>query len=163
MEQIDWTSAEGSTHWDPRYRNYLRQFVGFSLVWNNVDGWAKHHGQYEDDLNTMTRLIHREPWTGEGLPPVGTECLLSDDSVAGVLVKILAHHGCYALFCREGEYFGRAAKNFRKIKTVGEIVAEERQKFIDECGDFSSVTTRWTDVFGMMYDAGYRKTTTAAQ
>jgi hypothetical protein len=81
MEKIDFDRAPaGSTHYDPVSSNYLLQLPGCSLVWLLGTGWNSHGGQYPDDLSHGSTVIiplpqkQPKPWSGAGLPPVGTEC-----------------------------------------------------------------------------------------
>lgn len=76
-------------------------------------------------------------WNGEGLPPVGTECL-TDDKGETFIVKVLAYAdkgGKQAVMVEKASHpdFGELHAwmahmcNFRPIKTAEQIAAEERK------------------------------------
>jgi len=143
---------------------------GYRLVLNAQMARVNHGPQYSEltgDVKIVRQadmilvyLKERQEWLGndDGLPPVGTECLMSDGNYAGVKVKIIAHDGCLAVFSLEGQYVGRTAKAFRKLKTVSELLAEERQAAIAEMSKVYYAARGGNDVaMGAIYDAGYRK------
>lgn len=78
MTDLNWEIAPiGTTHFDPMDRNHLKQEEGDSKVWNNCHGWvSSSSGQYPKDLSTMTRLVAKPSWNGNGTPPAGTFCEL---------------------------------------------------------------------------------------
>lgn len=105
------------------------------------------------------------PWTGEGLPPVGSTC---EVDVAGAWTSgvILAH--ClppkegFAVAQIDGEVgiaIG-AEHDFRTIRTPEQIATEERELAItDICLVLDKDPSRPTlrEKAGILYDAGYRK------
>lgn len=180
---LDWSRvADGNaTHYDPVYGNFLLQGIGHSLVWHNGRGWARHGGQYPDDLSQLSALVKREAkpaaWTGEGLPPVGTVCELADRVLlasmheakwfdAGTRVEVAGHakfdgaDGCVCVIGVEDSSCGFTftgtivEHHLRPIRTPEQIAAEEREKAVAE------MKRIWTEAdthpFHALYDAGLR-------
>lgn len=115
-------------------------------------------------------------WTGEGLPPVGTVCLLSGKTPtldpihpqwAGSEVKIYAHFKTdqgreLAAYVSEDHMKGGVGveKLFIPIRTAEQIAAEERKTAVMEIVDLigwdrSSPEARYAAE--RVYDGGYRK------
>lgn len=167
---IDWSKApEGATHYDPLDNNWLRQVVGKALVWcGGGTGWGEKTWQYNNDLSTIRRLIVRAlPWSGEGLPPVGTVCENNNGSY-WVKVLIVAHdivdgeNRAVFRFAGEGmeSYYGEPASEFRPIRTADQIAAEERKNGIRAMMGaigFSRSVLSNKDC-EILWDAGYRPT-----
>ncbi|MBK3437450.1 hypothetical protein [Pseudomonas sp. MF7448] len=126
------------------------------------------------------------PWTGKGLPPVGTVCEFAGgtncpedpfdkDLKEGDEVTIIAHfkdgESELAAFTFNPRNLSRGNACveqgmhgcFRPIRTPEQIAAEEREKAIAEmvyggCGcDQSDGTTTAFVICRLLYDAGYRK------
>jgi hypothetical protein len=106
-------------------------------------------------------------WDGKGLPPVGTtvEVLWSSVTPSYVSCIVLAHDQGRALYRftsgdRKGEYQAESyqtiqgSPNFRRLKTVEELAAEQRTMAIDE---LVKVTCINRGEAARIYDAGYRK------
>jgi hypothetical protein len=179
MSEIDWSLApEGATHGRKTYSgiDWYKIIDGDFFYLANSEHW---------DLAVTTMSMceirpAKKEWTGAGLPPVGTVCEFAGgaerpedpfdkDLKEGMKVTIIAHFksGDFTLaaFTFDPENPDRGMVQveqgnfgcFRPIRTPEQIAAEEREKFISECGDFASVTSDWRDVFGMMFDAGYRR------
>lgn len=104
------------------------------------------------------------PWTGEGLPPVGTVCEVCSDLGSWEVCTVLAHNGADVVFVDATGVYGGLdeSRRFRPIRTPEQIAAEEREKAVDE------MVTVWKRTMGrfaqeerglaeMLYDAGYRK------
>ena len=124
-------------------------------------------------------------WTGEGLPPVGAVCEFAGgtpcpedpfdkDLKEGMKVTIIAHFKCgdftLAAFTFDPENPDRGMVQveqgnfgcFRPIRTPDQIAAEERQKGIEELGNFlatnsTTPTPYLWEAAQKIYDAGYRK------
>lgn len=158
--EIDFSDKpEGATHYkkDGAYAGEFFRYENGEVqsFWTRKNRWDQTDRVSIDELTQISSGVD-----GIGLPPIGTECEAFNDHLEEwILVRVIDHQGStQSAVCREictDKLWW--SDSFRPVKTAEEIKAEERKKFIDECGDFSSVTTRWTDVFGMMYDAGYRK------
>lgn len=169
MSEIDWSKApEGTTHWDPVDRNHLKQEGQISFTWMIGKGWSEKGWQYPNDLSTMERLIVRIPWTGEGLPPVGTVCewhgansdgpdgwVYTDSKVIAYtednLFVVMRRDGCWPVVERVDNC------GFRPIKTHEQI---ERDEFIEMVSTLlgwnSSLDGSRRDA-GLLFDGGYRK------
>ena len=124
----------------------------------------------------VAELVPHEPmpWTGEGLPPVGTVCEirgtvgqeLRKQPSEWTEVEIIAHTdfgGSPIAVGRHisGETLGWGTSNvFRPIRTPEQIAADERDKAVSEMGvialsgENELIKTRWLQ---NLYDAGYRK------
>ncbi|WP_313397093.1 hypothetical protein [Stutzerimonas nitrititolerans] len=107
-----------------------------------------------------------EPWTGEGLPPVGMECEVKNDINDGWdrVDEVLAHTtikgAVVAVFKRDDRVFYSPADAFRALRTPEQIAAEEREKAIDEIATIlDGLWSSEREAAGFLYDAGYRKVT----
>ena len=117
------------------------------------------------------------PWTGEGLPPVGTVCDVFNEITGcwDAIDEVLAHtiiNGSEVAVFKRGEYIAYSPANcFRPIKTPEQIAAEARQMAIDEMvnemrkarydqpkTDIAPVDMANHYAAGL-YDAGYRRVT----
>lgn len=182
MSNIDWSKApEGFQLWLEDIRP-------------NIDGecrsgWARQgKGGYEflgggwwtASHENVFYTIYKKPvdaleWTGEGLPPVGTVCLLSGKTPildpihphwAGSEVKIYAHFKTdqgreLAAYVSEDHMKGGVGveKLFLPIRTAEQIAAIERKKAIGEMIDIykSNYEGHVADGCQALYDAGWRK------
>lgn len=102
-------------------------------------------------------------WTGEGLPPVGTDCELwyaaQDWGPCHVMAHDLSGEIPVAVV-RHGEhcYAAASSKILRPIRTPEQIAEEKRQKAVAEMlADAKCTGNPWVERFGALYDAGYRK------
>jgi hypothetical protein len=172
MSTIDWASCPEATHFDPVDQNFLREIDSALLIYNNKMGWKiPIYTQYGLSIEECKRpLLRRPEWTGEGLPPVGTVCLLAGETLtlkpihpdwAGAEVKVYAHFETdqgrkLAAYVSEDHMKGGVgvAELFRPIRTAKQIAAEEREKAIFKIVDDSMGRC---DVQGAayLYDAGY--------
>jgi hypothetical protein len=189
MSDIDWSKApEGATHWDPVDRNHLRQFGKISQSWYEPGkSWESSGWQYPDDLSIMPRLIARpRPWSGEGLPPVGTVCEFAGgtpcpedpfdkDLKEGMPVTIIAHFksGDFTLaaFTFDPKNPDRGMVQveqgnfgcFRPIRTPEQIAAEEQEARISVMvEEYQLITGRTADAYvrealRAIDSIGYRK------
>lgn len=194
-KKIDWSKApEGATHCTPG--DQLRTCTVF---WRVVDGialeaWAlsndrgitDHFTYGKDGCSGFVRdfavVRPNQPWTGAGLPPVGTVCEihgtvgqeLRDEEFSWRQVEIIAHTnfgGGDVAVGRDLECatlgWGIASK-FRPIRTPEQIAAEERLHKIrnactaisgalDELRGITKVERAALSVIEAMIDAGYVK------
>lgn len=109
-------------------------------------------------------------WTGEGLPPVGSgvcEYRGAHQWDEWTVVNIFASWGkgsSAVVFVDFGDGWReeRDPERFRPIRTPEQIAAEDRQKGIEELGNFLAATSTtptpylWESA-QKIYDAGYRK------
>lgn len=177
MSQIDWSKApEGATHCC-RYGYSFHDFSNGGHKHWLCGQWVDHKSKFEE-YDTPGALVAR-PWTGEGLPPAGTVCELSErvllaDSYtadwfeAGTQVEI----GGHAIFARStwpvcsicvvGENFTGTISEvcLRHIRTPEQISAEERAAAIEDMWStyWQPEATSAKQALGLLWDAGYRKT-----
>ena len=121
------------------------------------------------------------PWTGEGLPPVGTLCefagfnpeeTIPTDPRVGDQVTVIAHFmsgsfevAAFTFYAPpEFEYLQVAQGAygcFRPVRTPEQIAVEEREKAIEEMiADTNILTGIMRDrriMASQLYDSGYRK------
>ena len=158
---------EGATHINPHSGLWIKCFGGNSGSYQFFkDGeWEMGFGCMS---NSYLEIAQPEPWTGEGLPPVGTVC---ETNVDGTWEEstVLAHHREMAIVFRyslehEAHMYDPVGESqVRLIRTPEQIAAEEREKAIAEmvyggCGcDQSDGTTTAFVICRLLYDAGYRK------
>lgn len=99
-----------------------------------------------------------EPWTGEGLPPVGSHVVVHDDGSLiygqGESGEVLAHvDGCAVIRMS----YGLGCFLPRCLRTTEQIAAEEKAAAIKEMQRV--VGSLNLEPFQCLYDAGYRKQT----
>ncbi|HHK0021537.1 TPA: hypothetical protein ACQQGR_004928 [Pseudomonas aeruginosa] len=182
---IDWSKAPSSaTHYLPEQKD-----LGWEACWYKKDGdkWLvmncarlekRGHMEWVVDDSEVDKFVpllvprsaFSSEWNGQGLPPVGTVCIVEPhntmwgfSSTSGYERKILAYYGEYV-------WLGHAETplettridkvDFRPLSTPEQIAAEEREKAIEEMrelvGDIDKVPT-WSDALAALYDAGYRR------
>lgn len=138
-----WHLEEADRYIDPNGRFWLKCSEGRSFV-------------------AYTRPI---PWSGEGLPPVGTVC---EYRRVGTWVKVEVfaikpngNGSSSALFTHEDGTWQACAhpSGFRPLRTPEQIAAEEREDAVVGMlnilgGDFPEVPF---NALARLYDAGYRK------
>jgi hypothetical protein len=94
-------------------------------------------------------------WDGKGLPPVGAEC---ETKIGNFWKKceIVAHVNDYgearAIYQMDNTWGHSSAPIFRPIKSNRDKAIEDMINILDE-----DVMHTKKDVFGAIYDAGYRK------
>lgn len=118
-------------------------------------------------------LWEDRPWTGEGLPPVGTVCEARIPHVSGpnnetrsviwIEGRIIAYHTIkdktYAWFAEVDGFYPPGVFEFRPIRTPEQIAADEREAVIKEMVSscpYPGSNCTVTDCTAL-YDAGYRK------
>lgn len=111
-------------------------------------------------LNTVVGLSKERPWTGEGLPPVGTVCEFRVETDDWRSCEVIAHHGEYAVcWIHCNKILASSGHAIRPIRTPEQIATEEREKAIDEM----LALRKFPEISGSpsfaeaIYDAGYRK------
>ncbi|NPY92874.1 hypothetical protein DZ961_015680 [Pseudomonas aeruginosa] len=175
---IDWNTApEGATHWEPRgivfgegwmkkVGNEWSYWLEGSEVWAGV--WADCFVSAEREATFEARP--QEAWDGQGLPPVGTTCIVEPhntlwgfSSTSGHERKILAYHTDY-VWLGNGDTPLETTRidkvDFRPIHTPEQIAAEERSKECDRIFAILSSVEREgnrSDMAEALYDAGYRR------
>lgn len=158
--------------------------------WWFFEGYWRHVDWKMGALTLVTEhpsyVAPATPWTGEGLPPVGTVCEFAGgthcpadpfdkDLKAGMKVEVIAHFksGDFTLaaFTFDPENPGRGMAQveqgnfgcFRPIRTAEQIAAEEREAEITEMCELLGKDSSRPGVreqAGILFDAGYRKQVT---
>lgn len=125
-------------------------------------GYRLNIAGYENP-GSVTVEKWEQPWTGKGLPPVGTVCLLRYDNGGWgeALIKYISETMCVWQWVRpeheqQNVEWGQSPQHieFQRIRTQEELLAEARENFIDE---LVQVTCIRRGEAGLIYDAGYRK------
>ncbi|YCF39305.1 hypothetical protein ACT517_17240 [Pseudomonas aeruginosa] len=180
---IDWNTApEGATHWEPRGIVFGEGWM--KKVGNEWSYWLEGSGVWADCFVSAEREATfearpQEPWSGQGLPPVGTVCEAcwnSPDEYYQIMVlaqwdgkaiyRWLAGPGvgglCESFAGILGEHSGPHPK-FRPIRTPEQIAAEAREAAIVAMLDLDpphenglGLTSR-RQFCETLYDAGYRR------
>jgi hypothetical protein len=170
MSAIDWSKApKGATHAGPETEDH---YAGFYKVTNSrvthycslgARGWIEG----SDGCPLVADLIERpsQPWSGEGLPPVGTVCehkrVHEWQKVEVFAVKPNYNGSQTALFTYENGCWAGCAEPslFRPIRTAEQIAAEERAAAIEEMWAIYWKPEPQTakEALGLLWDAGYRK------
>ncbi|MGU0778005.1 hypothetical protein ACSESE_11465 [Pseudomonas aeruginosa] len=185
---IDWSKAPSSaTHYLPEQKD-----LGWEACWYKKDGdkWLvmncarlekRGHMEWVVDDSEVDKFVpllvprsaFSSEWNGQGLPPVGTVCIVEPhntmwgfSSTSGYERKILAYYGEYV-------WLGHAETplettridkvDFRPLSTPEQIAAEEREKAIDAMLDLDpphekgfGLTSR-RQFCEVLFDAGYRR------
>jgi hypothetical protein len=187
--EIDWSKApEGATHWDPETDAVWASWMKVSpegtwYYWPPVGmdnpSWVCSHVSAAQIDAMIARPTTPEPqtWNGEGLPPVGTVCLVSGQGAneywarhADKEAMIIAHDinrggdecAVYSVLDSDGykEYHALIGECFRPTRTPEQLAAEERTRAINEMRracPYPGSSCTLVDCEAL-YDAGYRKT-----
>lgn len=177
---IDWSKApEGATHWEPRGSLYLEGWM--KKVGNKWSYWAEGRKAWISGTSACNVSAEREEafearpqeaWDGQGLPPVGTVCIVYPhntqwgfNSTAGHERKVLAYHGDFVWLGTENEALEATRTDkvdFEAIHSPEQIAAEEREKAISEMldlyinnGAYWPMTSK--QFCEILFDAGYRR------
>lgn len=154
--QILSTSAEFFQAMEECVKNaQLQQIAGLNFI------FTRCHREGSSVRGTLTEIYiaERGPWTGEGLPPAGTDCEhRTGPGMSWTLATVLAH-GKHKVFYRDsnGHEWTRLYDEieFRPIRTPEQIAADEREAGITQMRE--SVGSLNTHPFAELWDAGYRK------
>ncbi|HCD9060304.1 TPA: hypothetical protein NEF99_001030 [Pseudomonas aeruginosa] len=176
---IDWSKAPegankaGFTGAD----NYL-QFYRIPGMFGDYDYWSEKRGWCGNDFPTCANQLFERPakveWDGQGLPPVGTVCIVYPhntqwgfNSTAGHERKVLAYHGDFVWLGTENEALEATRTDkvdFEAIHSPEQIAAEERAAAIAEMMKDAGITESafahdpeaevWA---AALHDAGYRR------
>lgn len=184
MQGIDWSKApEGATHWEPEGEcpaSWMRKIdTGFEIgweYWGRVSNkWVSHAVSSARFATFIPRPDTAQPWTGEGLPPVGRKVILDDSEhgvfrdyqeMIGVEVAVLASFksttGVGMIVCAlpDGLCGCFRAEMARPIRTPEQIAADEREAACEAMLEIAKSSRPDPDVYeaiGALYDAGYRK------
>lgn len=175
---IDWSKApEGANKAGFTGPDKYLQFYRIPGRFGDYDYWSEKRGWCGNDFPTCANHLFERPakveWDGQGLPPVGTVCIVEPhntmwgfSSTSGYERKILAYYGEYV-------WLGHAETplettridkvDFRLIRTPEQIAAEAREKAIDAMLDLDpphesgfGMTSR-RQFCEILFDAGYRR------
>lgn len=170
---IDWSKApEGATHWEPRGPDFCEGWMKKEgnewFYWGEgTNKWfkGKLFCNVSAEREATFEARPQEAWDGQGLPPVGTTCIVEPhntlwgfSSTSGHERKILAYHTDY-VWLGNGDTPLETTRidkvDFRPIRTPEQIAAEEREKAIEEmCFAEETLTVKQAKA---LYDAGYRR------
>lgn len=164
MSKVDWSKApEGATHWmpDSRYRQegfWKRE--GEANYFFEGGKWA-FSGAKPFGHPALVKRPATPQWNGEGLPPVGCECLAFYMGQPQGVVNVRYSGECMILWSedRQSEQCGAAEHYlFRPIRTPEQLAAEARERAINEMRHIAEhdAHSRAVD-YGALYDAGYRR------
>lgn len=136
-----------------------------TIAWDGSSAIVER-SEWQAEVDALyPKLSVPEEWSGEGLPPVGTECEFikhnSPPAPKGQWEtgKILYLSECTIVIGVEGGERVHHPRNcsYRPIRKSEQIAAEEREGAVHETVDHLK---RWNNVHelcGMLHDAGYRK------
>ncbi|WP_223717216.1 hypothetical protein [Pseudomonas aeruginosa] len=165
---IDWSKApEGCIGAFARIISKTAFFV-FSKRPSDYSSREGYEGEGEDGpyhvFSEYWEWIDK-PWDGQGLPPVGTTCIVEPhntlwgfSSTSGHERKILAYHTDY-VWLGNGDTPLETTRidkvDFRPIPTPEQIAAKEREKAIEEmCFAEETLTVKQAKA---LYEAGFRR------
>ncbi|EIU1668088.1 hypothetical protein L4H29_002447 [Pseudomonas aeruginosa] len=170
---IDWSKApEGANKAGFTGHEYL-QFYRIPGMFGDYDYWSEKRGWCGNDFPTCANHLFERPatveWNGQGLPPVGTVCERHEsDGWAYTESKVVAYTDDGLFVCmqkpgRRPEVLRIDNCEFRPVRTLEQIAAEEREKAIDAMLDLDpphenglGLTSR-RQFCETLYDAGYRR------
>lgn len=154
---------EGATHINPHSGLWVKCFGG-----NSGSYQFFRNGEWEMGFGCMSNsyleIAQPEPWTGEGLPPVGTVCEFAgfnpeettfDDPAVGDKVTVIAHYlsGCVQV----AAFTYNCASNFGSLNVAqGAMVASatsvrlSRSSLISESVKSTLYRTNWPDTKASM-------------
>lgn len=174
---IDWSKApEGATHWVGGIGPWHKHIDNVSWYWHEPGNrWLRIGVPAEQvEVEYIDTIVKRpdEPWTGAGLPPVGTVCEVQASHIQDgywTEIEILAHakhdEDDALLVCQledgcrtdmDGVIY--APERFRQIRTQEQIEAEERDKALSH---FAYILYRDVGMdrrdAELLWNKGYRK------
>ena len=163
--KIDLTKKpEGATHINPNSGLWIKCFGGNSGSYQFFkDGeWEMGFGCMS---NSYLEIAQPEPWTGEGLPPVGMVCeamlpSMNHQWAEAVVVWHHPEHEGSAVVAHNGGRLIGWSSAFRPIRTPEQIAAEEREKAVFEIAHILIDNRHDSAEYhqaGRIYDAGFRK------
>lgn len=175
MSNVDWSKApEGATHWMPDSQYWQEGFwkrEGDANYFFEGGEWV-FSGAKPFGHPALVKRPDTLQWNGEGLPPVGTVCMVYPHSTlrgfrstSGYRREILAYHGDFVWLgndCMALESTRIDKVDFKPLRTPEQIAAEEREKAIKAMVDVLQVSDNLSGtaeyiVCGILHDAGYRK------
>lgn len=127
----------------------------------NVSVNADYTTHTSSPANAECKIIQPQ-WTGEGLPPAGTDCEWRGfPTISWRKTTVIAYNGdkMWIKTEEDGDYIESIAGDFRAIRTPEQIAAEERAAAIEEMWNIywqPDVPTA-KQALGLLWDAGYRK------
>lgn len=136
MTDIDWSKApEGATHYFPSTEEWYMAGNGCApLVWTGM--WCKAF-QFAKREHKCIKRPTAPSWSGEGLPPVGTECELHHETWGNniwqkVTVKYASNEYFITADVAGEQHWHSRNTLLRPIRTPEQIAKDERDKAIDE-------------------------------
>ena len=164
-EQIDWSKAPAdATHYQAATHGVFECWLkpGHAVrVSRGEPDWRED--DHADDLIATSAI--KRPWSGEGLPPVGTVCerrFIDSDYEKWSLMDVLCH-GKTTIYYRDrnGTEWSHYINDleFRPIRTPEQIAADERERFAQELVTSMGKGGGPNALYQArrMYDLGYRK------
>lgn len=184
--EIDWSKAP---EWaNVRLRNVITGHKCWAAAYEDGATFGRENMRMSGLKTVLWVLIATRPapWNGEGLPPIGSECLFDTDMddgtdwhvglEPGMRVEVIAHFhagACEVAAFVFTEAGGRqveqaTAECFRPLRTPEQIAADERLDAIEAiCREIEGDTAKWNvsldasvamrAVVEAMHDKGYRK------
>ncbi|MDY1143024.1 hypothetical protein ACM795_29620 [Pseudomonas aeruginosa] len=168
---IDWSKApKDATHWEPKGTEFgegwMKKVGNQWFYWGEGDNkWF--HGKLSCNVSAGREATFeprpQEPWSGHGLPPVGTVCEWHEsDGWAYTESKVVAYTDDGLFVCmqkpgRRPEVLRIDNCEFRPVRTPEQIAAEEREKAVgDMAMSIQGVPYQYPTLYAL-YDAGYRR------
>lgn len=176
--EIDWSKApEGATHYT-HYRHAVQPWLKGTP--ENGFWWSNGAWQAFRLSDTVVPIMFEQStprhfaWNGEGLPPVGTVCMVYPhntvwgfSSTSGHERTVLAYHGDF-VWLGQGDMALETTRvdrvDFQPIRTPEQIAADEREKAVDDlCASIVShyeapkMSEHYLGLAKALHDAGYRK------
>ena len=133
MEEIDWSKApEGATHFYAKTEEWYKlDDSGKAWAWSGF--WvAATMFSYREQL-CVNRPRPSTPWSGQGLPPVGTVCE-GGRARTGAFNEcvVIAHRNGMAIAVFTDQEELQWVSEFRPIRTHEQIAKDEREAAIKE-------------------------------
>lgn len=161
MKDIDWSKARQDQVWLELPAVYGTTRGGWYT--EREDCYVSDFGAAWDKPENPDYIVHRRPWNGTGMPPVGTVCEWEHEANKGTwrLAEIKYIGSLYVIaadFAGIEQHYYLRSMNFRPILTPEQISEEERESaIIDMLAETGATGSRDTYLMQRLYDAGYRK------
>lgn len=165
MSEIDWSKApEGATHYFvgsiyPFEKRVLDSWFYFAT---DTEQWVYMQCNGDDRLkNCKLKVIERPSspaWSGEGLPPVGTNIEWFSPIYGWLGGRVVGHDGTVTVVVHNDGYTGCHPHEVRPIRTPEQIAAEERESHVMAMLNYDALGGTRRGLAEALYDAGYRKT-----
>lgn len=141
-----------------RWEVYTPKGCGGVVAVDSVTDWTVRELL---DRMSATPVVEPSPWTGDGLPPVGTVCEWFSEDYGWLGGRVVGHDGSVSVISHNDGYTGCHPHQVRPIRTPEQIAEEERKAAVMEIAKtvHAWIPSSVDSMFAAhaIWDAGYRK------